>query len=95
MNVSKRKILMFRCIAEPSIGPKPRQAFSKQELSSWDFELTPVGVYVRLPVRINNVETFAEHLVPFANIQTIKFAPEEEGYVREKLDDNSNASIRK
>lgn len=77
MNISKRTVQMFRCYHDPMIGPKPRQAFSMVELPNWYMELTPVGVYVKCPIKDkNNKEVFQEHVVPFANIQSIKFIAE-------------------
>lgn len=77
MNISKRKIMMFRCYHDPMIGPKPRQAFSLKECPTWDMELTPVGVYVKWPELANGkMVREHEHMVPFANVQSIKFAEE-------------------
>lgn len=79
MNLAKRRILMFRTYDDPSIGPKPRQAFSMKELPLWHMEMTQIGVYVKWPeISQTGAKKFHEHLVPFANIQTIKFYEEVE-----------------
>lgn len=78
-DLKNRKIKMFRCHLDPAIGPRPRNAFSKHECQEWDFELTPVGVYVhaRYAVPGGRTMTESEHLVPFANVQSIQFIMEE------------------
>lgn len=79
MNISKRKIQMFRCYYDPQIGGKSRQAFSKVELPKWDMEMTQIGVYVKWPeIRQGGIVKYHEHLVPFANIQSLKFEPDAE-----------------
>ena len=82
MNLRDRKIQRFRCTVDPMIPPRPRNAFDngpKGDCRGWEFELTPAGVYVKCILTIPGqakAET-QEHLVPFGNIQSIKFLPEE------------------
>jgi hypothetical protein len=68
-----RRVEMFRCHLDPAIGPKARNAFSKHEYPGWEFELTPIGVYVKTEHKVpGQPTTIGEHLVPYANIQSIK-----------------------
>lgn len=55
------------------IPPKPRNAFSVMD--GFDMELTPQGVYVKAQKTNHQDET--EFLIPFANVQSIKFVPSE------------------
>ncbi|HRH25108.1 MAG TPA: hypothetical protein PLQ20_02095 [Candidatus Paceibacterota bacterium] len=59
------KVHMFRTMYDPMIGPIPKQAFvpSTSNMEAW---LTHYGVYVKV------LHTNFEHLVPFANIQSIR-----------------------
>lgn len=67
---------MFRCHIDPCIPPKPRNAFHIKEFQGSTFELTPGGVYVKIKLNVpGNVEQWSEHLVPFANLQSVKFLP--------------------
>lgn len=79
-DLKNRKIEMFRCHIDPAVPPKPRNAFHRKEFSKeTDFELTPVGVYVRYVATTPGSKTFvSEHLIPFANIQSIKMMPLED-----------------
>lgn len=78
--VSERKIKMFRCYYDPSVGPKSRLAFSRAELSTWSFEFHPIGIYVKVPY-VNpsdrSKDYVTEHLIPFNNIQNITLMPED------------------
>lgn len=75
-----RKVNMFRCHLDPAIGPKARNAFSKKEYPNWEFELTAIGIYVRAIHRTPhlNKDQMSEHIVPYANVQSIHLIPEEE-----------------
>lgn len=73
-----RKISMFRCHLDPSIGPKPKNAFTKKDMPNAYFELTPIGVYVKIIYQVpGNALQESEHLVPYANVQSIKLEPVE------------------
>lgn len=73
-----RKVEMFRCHLDPAIGPKARNAFSKKEYPDWIFELTPIGIYVRAIMKVpNSPAQEQEHIVPYANVQSIKLVPKE------------------
>lgn len=65
--LSGRKIDFFRCHIDPSIGPKPRNAFKVDEMKM-EAEITPIGVYTKLP-------DGTESIVPFPNIQSIRLKP--------------------
>lgn len=75
MELKHRKIASFRAHLDPAIGPKPKNSFDRRELPKWDFEMTPVGVYVRAVFQTPSGITEAEHIVPFANVQSIKLMP--------------------
>lgn len=80
MELTKRKVLMFRCHLDPGVGPMPKQAFQLSDPNSPIEEavLTPGGVYVKMkPLRDAKDGEFVEHLVPYANIQSIKLMPQE------------------
>lgn len=78
MNLSTRRIKMIRTHIDPQIGPNPKLAFSITDplLQAIDLEmeLTPIGVWAKWIDKRNNNEPH-EHLVPFANIQSIKLEP--------------------
>lgn len=72
MDLTDRKILMFRCHIDPMIGPKPRLAFVPKDMRA-EAEIAsdstgPMGVYIKLQDGI-------EHIVPFANVQSIRLEP--------------------
>ena len=77
-DLKNRKVEMFRCHLDPNINGKSQNAFSKLDIrfAGWTFELTPVGVYVsgKAAKPGGKEMTDEDHLVPFANIQSIKFA---------------------
>ncbi len=76
MEIKNRKIEMFRTYYDPSIGPKPMQAFSRKAMPNAEMELCPLGVYVKLTLRIpGNKDLITEHIVPYTNVQMIKLAP--------------------
>lgn len=64
-----RRIAMFRCHFNPMIGPKPQQAFVPPDMRA-EAELTSQGVYMKLHDGL-------EHFVPFSNIESIRFMPED------------------
>ncbi len=73
MNFVGRKVNTFRCQVDPMVGPKPRNAFVPSTMSM-EAEMTEHGIYVKvLPYG-----TFggSEHMVPYANIQSIRLEPE-------------------
>lgn len=73
-----RKVVQFRTHIDPMIGPKPRNAFDLREITNGYFELTPVGVYVKLTNNLpGGVVSIFEHIVPYANVQSIKLGPAE------------------
>lgn len=77
MELKNRIANRFRCHIDPQIG-RPKNAFCKTdpELKDAHFELTPIGVYVRLKVRQDGTTwREEEHIVPYANIQYIRLNP--------------------
>lgn len=76
MDLKNRKVAQFRTNISPQIGPKPMNAFSAKDLKNWEFELTPVGVYVKARFAIpGNQSEEQECLIPYANIMMIKLEP--------------------
>lgn len=69
INLNGRRIKGFRCHLDPMVGPVPRNAFD-METHKMEGELTPAGVYVKV------LATGLEHLVPYANVQSIKLLAE-------------------
>lgn len=70
--LSGRKVDFFRCHIDPSIGPKPKNAFKCSDMKM-TAELTPIGIYVNYPE--NNENGYAESIVPYPNVQSIKLLP--------------------
>ena len=87
-DLKNRKIHMFRCHLDPQINGKSQNAFSKTDprFAGWEFELTPVGVYVAGKTTLpggKEVQYF-EHLVPFANVQSIQLIVEDKDKAPER-----------
>lgn len=79
MNLKNRKIAQFRCNISPMIGPKPKNAYDLRDMPNCEFELTPAGVYVKAVFQTpGGPAQTQEHLIPFANVQSIKFVPEDD-----------------
>lgn len=75
VTVSGRKIARFRCHIDPMVGPKPKQAFDVKDMKM-QAEMTPAGIYINIPISIpGNALRWEEHVIPFANIQSIKLEP--------------------
>lgn len=83
--LDNRQIHSFRCHLDPVIGPKPRNAFTIKDFPLSTFEMTPLGVYVKAVYQVpgNRLEV-AEHMVPFANVQSIRLMSEEESKLYEQ-----------
>ena len=78
-----RKIAMFRAHYDPMIGPTTKNAFNLMDPNiKMEGEYTENGIYVKVLIQETNKLTgkkfFPEHLVPFANIQSIKLMPIDE-----------------
>lgn len=79
MDIKNRTVAQCRFHYDPMIGGKPKQAFALKEMGPGaHMELTPIGVYVKLWVGVGNDKTMQEHVVPYANTQSIMLAREEE-----------------
>jgi len=63
-----QEVIMFRCQIDPMVGPIPKNAFVPAQCGMKAHLLLPVGVYVKVE------KTGREHIVPFANIQSIELA---------------------
>lgn len=74
-----RRLQMFRTHIDPQIGPTPKLAFSMQDpllqAIGLEVELTTIGIYAKWYDRRNGDQVH-EHIVPFANVQSIKLEPE-------------------
>lgn len=73
MELSKRIVNTFRAQVDPMIGPKPRNAFVPAQMGM-EAHLIDCGVYVK--VLPSGTFQGSEHIVPFANIQSIRLEPE-------------------
>lgn len=91
ININGRKVQRIRCAIDPVIGPRPRNAFDLKDNAGWEMELTPGGVYVKAIVTVpgNPRPLVEEHLIPYANIQSIKLVVEPP---KEPKDDKKPAS---
>lgn len=74
MSLVGRKINCFRTQVDPMIGPKPRNAYVPSQMAM-EAELLDVGVYVR--VLPHGTFMGSEHIIPFANVQSIRLEPPE------------------
>lgn len=80
MDITGRRIEVFRCYRDPLIGPKPRLAYVPKDMRA-EAEIAtdsrgPMGIYVKLV-------DGKEHVVPFANIESFKLEAEEPKLVKE------------
>lgn len=67
MTLTSRVVDMFRCYRPPLIGPKPDLAYVPKD-KGLHAELTTIGIYVR-------ESNGREHIVPYANIESMRLAP--------------------
>ena len=67
------RVKMFRCVTDPMIGPKPKQAFMLPDLPGWDAVLhIPSGIiYVK-------TDKNRHHVVGMGNWASIELYPPEE-----------------
>lgn len=84
MNLVGRKINTWRCQVDPMIGPKPRNAFVPSQMGM-EAELIESGIFVK--VLPHGTFMGSEHIVPFANVQSIRLEPPE---IIEAADPNSH-----
>lgn len=76
MDLKNRRASRFRTQIDPMIAGKPRNAFDMSDFPGGVFELTPIGMYVKVTVRVpGNAPREEEHIVPYANIQSVKLYP--------------------
>lgn len=66
------KVMMFRCVQDPMIGPKPRNAFMIPDLPGWEawFHIQSGAVHVK-------TDKGRRHLVPTGNLASIELFKEE------------------
>ena len=69
MQVSNRRIQMFRCYRPPLIGPKVDLAYVPKD-KNLQAEICEFGVWVK------ELANGTEHMVPYANIESIRLEPE-------------------
>lgn len=68
MELSHRIVQMFRCYRPPLIGPTPKLAYMPKDSGLEAIYVPNNGVYVK---EANGME----HLVPLANIESLRFEP--------------------
>lgn len=72
MDVSNRRVKMFRCHIDPMVGPKPKLAFVPEDMRAIaeiaNDSQGPMGIYIKLADGL-------EHIIPFSNIQSIRLEP--------------------
>lgn len=78
MELKNRKVQQVRYHYDPMIAGKPKQAWNLKDMGDdAHMELTPIGVYMKIWVGPANMKVLQEHIVPFANTQSIMLATEE------------------
>lgn len=78
MDLKNRKVVQIRTHYDPMIGGKPQQAFNLKSMGEGaHMEVTPIGVYIKIWVGVANAKTLQEHIVPYANVQSIMLSDEE------------------
>ncbi len=65
MKVLGRDIEMFRTRINPMIGPVAKQAFMPKDMNMQVCKLTDIGIYCKLKDGL-------EHVVPYANVESIR-----------------------
>lgn len=95
------KIKMFRCVTDPMVGPKPRQAFMLPDLPGWE-------AYLHAPSGTIHVQTDKgrRHVIGMGNWSSIELIQDDEQkpatiqaaaqipqYRRGKQKDTSNGSV--
>ena len=66
------KIKMFRCVQDPMIGPKPKQAFMLPDLPGWEAEFYTSSGTISVKTSYGR-----RHLVGPGNWSSIELYPEE------------------
>jgi hypothetical protein len=67
--LTNRQVQVFRCQVDPMVGQKSRLAHVCEPAQGIEHaELTPVGIYLKTTLG-------HEHLIPFANVQSIRLSP--------------------
>jgi hypothetical protein len=85
MDIKNRVVQQCRFHYDPSIGGKPKQAFNLKDMGEGAvMELTPIGIYMKVWVGGPGAKVMQEHLVPYANTQSIMLAPEVEKEEKKK-----------
>lgn len=71
------KVLMFRCIQDPMIGPKPRNAFMLPDLPDWE-------AWLHIPSGTVHVKTShgRRHVVGMGNWSSIELEKEKDGQIQ-------------
>lgn len=70
---NNREVNTFRTQVDPMVGPKPRNAFVPKQMAMEAY-LIDCGVFVK--VLPHGTFGGSEHIIPFANIQSIRLEPE-------------------
>lgn len=81
MNLTGRTVAMFRTQTDPMVGPKPRNAFVPKDMAM-EATLLDCGVYVKV-LPYGKFEG-SEHIIPFANVQSIRLEPKDENDSQEE-----------
>ena len=84
-------VRMFRCVQDPMIGPKPRNAFMLPDLPDWAawYNAQTGSVYVK-------TDKGRRHVIPTGNLSSIElFKEEEHGKVEDIAGKRSKANVKK
>lgn len=80
------KVKMFRCVQDPMIGPKPRNAFMLPDLLGWEAWLHPSGnIYITAINSSTGNKSY--HVVGMGNWSSIQLYEDYDG----KIQDTSGA----
>ncbi len=82
MDISNRRVAMFRCNVAPLIGPRAQQAYVPKDMGAeaeiCSVEEGPVGILIKL-------QNGQEHVVTFANLESFRLEPEEKKAAKAKV----------
>lgn len=81
MVLTGRKVKMFRCVKDPHIPPKPRNAFmmgAGPDMLPGEAIRSDLGIYVSTPVSSATGEKYMrEFEITMGNLEVIEYFPEE------------------
>ena len=67
------RVMMFRCVQDPMVGPKPKNAFMLPDLPGWEAWFNTENGYVYV-----KTDKGRRHVIPTGNLSSIELFKEEE-----------------